>query len=135
MNFKEIAKAIINSGYEVVGIRTLEGDENYEVGDTCRESYEWDLEHDCSTYFTTGETAGGTCATFIEYEKNWTSEDELIEAIEKAYKSNSAYPGAKVVIAGDVINTEYGHSDEDEVRIEDAEVIYKLGQEVENERN
>lgn len=123
---KKMAKAIIESGFEVVGIRTLEDDENYKIGDVCRESYEWDLEHDCSTYYTTGETAGGTCATIIQYEKDWTEEEELIEAIKVAYESNSAYPGQKVIIGGDVINTDYGHSDEDEVRIEDAVVIYKI---------
>lgn len=126
MSLKEIAKEIIENGYEVVGVRTLEEDENYKVGDTCRESYEWDLEKDCSTYYTTGEKAGGTCATFIQYEKDWTSEDELIKAIQEAYERNLEYQGDKVVIGGNTINTEYGHADEDEVRIEEAEVIYRI---------
>lgn len=28
-----------------------------------RESYTWDSDRDCSTYYTTGETVDGTCAT------------------------------------------------------------------------
>lgn len=70
MDAQEIMKAI--EAYEQEhgcsgfwGIRGLCPDEEYEIGDTPRESYDWDLEWDCSTRSTTGETIGGTCAVCI----------------------------------------------------------------------
>lgn len=118
--YEEIIKRIIDEGYTVAGIRTLEDDENYVVGDDCRESYEWDLEHDCSTYFTTGETAGGTCATVFEIDDVPNTINNMIAAIE----SNNGYRGARqVVIAGHSTDQSFGHGDEDEVRIVDAVVV------------
>lgn len=121
-NIEIIAKEIVEKGYNHVGVRSLEEDENYQVGDVCRESYEWDLEHDCSTYYTTGETAGGTCATRVDYDSFYNEEKELIEALKEAIKSNDDYVGKKVVIAGEY-ESGFGHGDLDEVRIVDAVVI------------
>lgn len=35
-----------------IGIRSLAEDKQYSVGEYCRNSYDWDHEHDCSTYNT-----------------------------------------------------------------------------------
>lgn len=68
------------------GIRGLCPDEEYEIGDTPRESYDWDLEWDCSTRSTTGETIGGTCAVCI-------ADTEDIGSIEKAMEGAGLYAG------------------------------------------
>lgn len=49
---KNIIDLIEASGAEYIGIRHLADDEHYNVGDYCRNSYDWDYEHDCSTYET-----------------------------------------------------------------------------------
>lgn len=102
-----------------VGFRGLTEDESYKVGDTARDSYEWDLENDCSTYYTTGETADGTCA--IGGEVEWLDEDE--EIIEKLtqWKNEIAYYGETddVVFLIGESEGEYGTRDENEVRIID----------------
>lgn len=105
------------------GFRGLTEDENYKVGDTARDSYEWDLENDCSAYHTTGETADGTCAIGGEIE--WLDEDE--EIIEKLtqWKNEIAYYGETddvVFLIGDS-EGEYGTRDENEVRIIDPIVV------------
>lgn len=120
IKLEEIAKGIIEGGYVYAGIRTLEDDEIYKVGDMCRESYEWDLEHDCSTYYTTGETAGGTCATGFEVDEDV---DSMVKNMITAIESNNSYVGLRqVVIAGNKANTSFA-GDEDEVRIVDAIVV------------
>lgn len=127
-NYIELAQKIIEEGYEVVGVRNAYDDENYAIGDTCRESYEWDLAEDCSTYHTTGLTAGGTCATQIDVDTTYYATNdhvtELAENIAKIVKQNEVYCGeSQIVIAGYDTCTEYDLSDENEVRIVDAEVI------------
>lgn len=130
MKYLELAKEILENNYAVVGVRSLREDEHYEVGDYCRESYEWDLEHDCSTYDLygeEGEKAGGTCATYIEsnYFKTDDWERELAERIEKAIEYNRSYDGEQVIIAGDGANTD-GRFDPNEVRIVNARVIMRV---------
>lgn len=125
----EIAKEIIDENYGVVGVRGLSEDETYKVGDDCRESYEWDLEADCTTYFTTGLKAGGTCATHIENSYYETDNEitELANRIAEAVKENEAYAIDKqVIIAGnDGIVTDMP-LDLGEVRIRNAFVIAVL---------
>ena len=74
------------SGYW--GIRALCPDEDYIIGDTPRESYDWDLEWDCSTRNTTGETIGGTCAVGI-------ADIGDIESIKRAIDGAGLYAGLK----------------------------------------
>ena len=117
--YLEVAKEITENHY-IVGVRSLAEDESYEVGDYCRDSYEWDVENDCSAYYTTGETANGTCATYIETAYD---EKELAELIAKAVEENARiYGGKQVLIAGKQINND-GMFDPGEVRIVNAKVI------------
>lgn len=126
MNYIEIAKGIASKGW-FAGVRSLCEDELYEVGDDCRESYEWDVENDCSTYYTTGETAGGTCAMYIESPAYSTDdEDEIAEfaaCIEAAVAKHAGiYGGQQVIIAGRSVNTD-GYFDDGECRIVEAVVF------------
>lgn len=124
MNYLEIAKEILENNW-IVGVRTLCDDEQYAVGDDCRASYEWDIEEDCSTYHTTGETAVGTCATHIETGFFRTDDEaaELAARIEEAVAKNKAYGKAQqVVIAGHSVNND-GYFDAGEIRIVDAFVV------------
>lgn len=127
--YVELAKEILNAGYSAVGVRGIYEDEQYEVGDSCRESYEWDFEADCSTYFTTGERAGGTCATHIDTQ-TFDSDDEaaeLAERIREMIELNEEYGADRqVIIAGyDGVNIDAA-LDHGEVRIYNAFVIAKL---------
>ena len=126
--YKGLAKEILDNGW-YVGVRSLCPDEQYEVGDECRESYEWDFENDCSTYHTTGETAGGTCATYIDTQFFVTDDQvsELAVRIAETIKKNSIYGGQQVIIAGHSVNND-GAFDSDEVRIVGAWVLAKVEQ-------
>ncbi|MGC4375940.1 hypothetical protein WD019_15110 [Fictibacillus sp. Mic-4] len=125
MNYRELAKQIIENNYFVVGVRGTYEDEQYKIGDVCRESYDWDFENDCSTYYTTGETANGTCATHVDTQYFETEDEisELAQRIEKTIKQNAYYgEGQQVIIAGNQTNND-GAFDPGEIRIVDARVI------------
>lgn len=116
MRYIEIAKEALTEGF-VLGVRGLTKDESYKVGDECRESYEWDLDNDCSTYHTTQEIAGGTCC--IGVDMNVETAEELVTNIETAIKEASKYGDAgcdTVLIAGRSINRDY-QMDDGEIRI------------------
>lgn len=123
-NFKEIAKKIIDEGIDLVGVRSLCEDEQYKVGDECRESYEWNFEHDCSTYDLDGgdgEKAGGTCATQIKVETE--DVEELAQHIEEIVKENALYANEKqAIIAGHGVNNDHT-LDPGEIRLTDAYVL------------
>lgn len=122
-DYRKIAQLIIDEDPAIVGVRSIQDDENYEVGDCCRESYEWDWENDCSTYNTDGEDgqkAGGTCATVIPFD-TWDV-DDLADAVKKSVECNSNYNGETQVIIIGRPNID-GVFDENECRIEDAKVI------------
>lgn len=124
--FEDIAKKILAENYYAVGVRALCDDENYSVGDICRNSYEWDFENDCSAYYTTGERANGTCATHIRTHDLFEDDvKELAKRIEKAIEKNRVYGSRQVLIAGDRVNND-GAFDDGEVRIIDAVVIAVL---------
>lgn len=131
----ELAKKIIEEKYTFAGVRMLTDDEAYKIGDICRESYDWDRENDCSTYHTTGLTAGGTCATKIDidtlyYDLDTVEEEieEMARRIETVVKQNEEmYCGEQqVIIAGYERNLDYDMTDDDEIRIYDAEVLMVL---------
>lgn len=127
MDYKEIAKEILENNY-LAGVRALADDEEYKVGDYCRDSYEWDLENDCSTYHTTGEIANGTCATMIEteYFKTDDWETELAENIKKAVEANKERYGDKqVIVVSKRVNND-GMFDPGEIRLVNAKVIAVL---------
>lgn len=122
-NVEEILRKVNEEGYGVVAIRHCAEDEHYKVGDTCRNSFDWNYELDCSTYDTDEPIElDGTCGYHIAGFEN-LDEDEVEEATElfnKALKNSSIYGGTVVVIAG---NRKSWGNDEDEVIIDDAEVI------------
>nr|DAK78431.1 MAG TPA: hypothetical protein [Caudoviricetes sp.] len=122
-DYKAIAQMIIDDDPACIGVRSLQNDEKYEVGDYCRESYEWDYENDCSTYHSfgeDGEKAGGTCATHVRFD-TWDV-DELAAEIEKTVKANAYYGrNGQVIITGRP-NID-GSFDKNECRIVDAKVI------------
>ncbi len=127
MTTNEIVDAIIAKIEELdtdllFGIRTLEDDENYKIGDTARNSYEWDVENDCSTYYTTGEECDGTCATG-DWIDNWDEREDIEVKVNEWIKKNYYYSGAKQVLVFGKNEGSYITRDEGEVRIVDGEVL------------
>lgn len=122
-NVKEILTKINEEGYGVVAIRHCAEDEEYNVGDTCRNSYDWNYELDHSTYEDEEPIElDGTCGYHIN-NFECLDDEELDEAealFNKAMEESGCYVGKIVVIAGNYYS--YGN-DENEVIIEDAEVI------------
>lgn len=123
MTAQELLKKVNEEGYSVVAIRHLSDDENYRIGDICRNSYNWNYEYDLSSYFTEEpEELNGTCGYSIS--KICSLDVEEIECAEKILSNGienaSVYSGKTVIIAG--YRYEYGN-DENEVIVADAEVI------------
>lgn len=122
MNVQDLLNKVNEEGYEVVAIRHLAGDEEYEVGDMCRDSYDWDVENDQSSYYSEEPVMlDGTCGFHIEGFRDLDTDEieEATEIFERARKE-ARYQGKMVVIAGHRFT--YGN-DEHEVIIRDAEVI------------
>lgn len=125
MKYLKLAKEILEQNYHGVGVRSLSPDENYKIGDNCRDSYSWDFEADTSSFDTDGQTAGATCATKIDiqYFKTDDRVKELSERIESVIAQNEIYGSEQVIIAG---NSGLKHDDlfdPEEVRIINAFVI------------
>ena len=123
MTAQELLKKVNEEGYSVVAIRHLSDDENYSIGDICRNSYNWNYEYDLSSYFTEEpEELNGTCGYSIS--KICGLDVEEIECAEKILSNGienaSVYSGKTVIIAGYLY--EYGN-DENEVIVANAEVI------------
>lgn len=124
MTRQEVINTITNCNYSYIGIRHLAEDEGYSIGDYCRNSYDWDFDHDCSTYHTDEPIdLGGTCAYNTKILVGWDEPTEIAEKLEKALAPSSCYFGDIVIIAGD--RMEYGN-DEGEIIIADAVVIATL---------
>lgn len=123
-NLISIIKAELEKHSEIlVGFRGLVEDESYQVGDTARDSYEWDLENDCSAYYTTGDQTDGTCA--IGGWIGWLDEDEEIEEKLNTWKEEVSYYGDSDEVAFLIGLSEgtYGTQDPGEVRIKSAAVM------------
>ena len=76
----DIIEAIESSGYSWIGIRHLSDDENYQIGDYCRNSYDWNYEYDCSTYETDEpQELPGTCAYNTQIMTGWDDPEEMEE--------------------------------------------------------
>lgn len=119
---KEIIRKITEENYKWIGIRHLAEDENYTVGDFCRNSYDWDYENDCSSYDAENPIElDGTCAYDTRIDSNWDDDEEIEEKILKAISESDCYSGRIAIIAGNY--AEYGN-DPEEIIIENAEVIY-----------
>ena len=123
LNVQEILNKVNEEGYSVVAIRHCAEDEDYTVGDICRNSYDWNYELDCSTYDTDDPVElEGTCGYHVRGFENLDAYEieEAAEIFEKAMKEAETYYGKVVIIAG--YRYTYGN-DVNEVIIEDAEVI------------
>lgn len=124
MTMERLVNEVMNSGYAFIGIRHMADDENYQKGDWCRNSYDWDYEVDCSTYDTGSPVElPGTCAYDTRIELGWDEPEEIKEKLEKALEGSSAYFGEIIIIGGD--RMEYGN-DEEEIIINCAMVIEVL---------
>lgn len=125
MDAKEVLKKMNENYFSVATIRRCRKDENYEVGDICRNSFDWNYEKDESTFEDDEPVElSGTCGMRIENLENLDNEEaaEAEKILEKALKDSESYDYGyqTVIIAGD--RYEYG-SDEDEIIVENAEVI------------
>ena len=119
---KEIIRKITEENYKWIGIRHLAEDENYTVGDFCRNSYDWDYENDRSSYESDEPIElPGTCAYNTRIESGWDEDEEIESKIRKSVSESACYSGKIAVIAGN--SAEYGN-DPEEIIIENAEVIY-----------
>lgn len=123
LNVMEILKKMNYEGYGVIAIRHCAEDETYNVGDVCRNSFDWNYELDHSTYEDEEQVElNGTCGFHVAGFESLDEEEieEATELFNKAMKNANVYCGNIVVIAGN--SFEYGN-DENEVIISDAEVI------------
>jgi len=132
---KTIAKRVLNDSTLRFGVRTLDDDESYEVGDIARESFAWDFEADSSVYDldNNAESAGYTCATGVDgsqdtdgYADNEDDVNELVDAMKTAIKYNAQsynpMKNAKIVILLGQENWEF-ETDDFEINLEGAEVV------------
>ena len=123
MTVQDLLKKIKEERYSVVAIRRLCKDEEYSAGDICRNSFDWDLEYDQSSYDTENPVElNGTCGYSV-FDLCDLDEDEVEKAKElliNGLEESDGYEGKPVIIAGN----RYGYgNDENEVIIQYAEVI------------
>ena len=97
----------------VIAVRGLQDDEDYKIGDECRESLAWDEEHDCSADY----GIGGTCAIRVVDRYGDFDREASIAAAKN-------YSDRLVIIGGDSYT--YGN-DENEVIIPYAVVLEIIG--------
>ena len=110
--------------YEYIGVRSLTPDEKYKVGDTARESYDWDFENDRSTYDTDGRTLGGTAAINIVRDRHQDGPKEVEAALREALNASDGYEGERKVIIGG--SRQRWGDDPSETIIENAKVLAVL---------
>ncbi len=121
LSISELVQSGVLDAYNYIGVRTPTPDENYAVGDTARESYDWDFENDQSTYETDGRTLGGTSAVDIVRYRFQDSPEEVEAALLSALDASKNYVGdRKVIIGGE--RQRYG-DDPGETIIENAKVL------------
>ena len=102
--------------YNVIGLRGTQNDEDYQVGDTTRNSRDWDFENDCSS----SDELDGTSAVYVD--NNWIEDaDDLIKRIEDVMDKVEAYDGKQIILIGGQVS-EHG-DDQDEIIIQDATVL------------
>lgn len=124
LNVEEILKTVNNEGATVMAIRHCCDDEEYSVGDWCRNSYNWNVYLDKSSYYDDEPNElSGTCGINVEGFLKLDSDevDKAEELLERAIEKASCYSGRLAVIVG-YDGYEYG-TDEGEVIISDAQVI------------
>ena len=118
--YEKVLEVIKNSSYEIFGIRHIASDESYIVGDCARNSYDWDIENDVSSYETDSRELDGTSAYFTDID-TLDDEEEIEKKLLIALEKSKVYSGTAVLLGGD--RYDWGN-DDNEVIIEDAEVLY-----------
>lgn len=122
-------KAAYENGYRFFGIRNITRElGKLNVGDACPNSYDWDIENDCSTYCTTGETLNGASAVHVNADLPFCEDEEIVEAIETAVNQAVNYDdNGELVLISSKDGYDWG-SDENEIVLEDATVIAIVNQ-------
>lgn len=125
MDLQKIFDKIKEEKYSVVAIRRCCKDEKYNVGDICRNSYEWNYEYDVSSYDTeTPIELDGTCGLNISNIIDCEDLTDAKEIINNGMEKSSIYDGNNVII---IAGHDYSYgNDEEEVIIENADVITVL---------
>jgi len=110
---KKLAETMLVSDGNYYGVRKLQEDENYEIGDIARVSFDWDYANDCRS----NVKLNGTCAIGIDVD----DDDQEFE-IEYAIKYvTEKYHGKQIAILK--AETIDGGNDPGEVVMHNAEVI------------
>lgn len=99
-----------------IGLRGTQEDENYQVGDTTRNSLDWDTENDCSS----SDELDGTSSVWVD-NNQIEDADDLIERIEDAIEKVEAYAGKQIILIGGDCGD--NGEDQDEIIIRDAVVL------------
>ena len=122
-------KTAYENGYRFFGIRNITRElDKLNVGDACPNSYDWDIENDCSTYCTTGETLNGASAVHVNADLPFCEDEEIVEAIETAVNQAVNYDdNGELVLISSKDGYDWG-SDENEIVLEDATVIAIVNQ-------
>ena len=121
-------KTAYENGYRFFGIRNITRElDKLNVGDACPNSYDWDIENDCSTYCTTGETLNGASAIHVNTDPVWDDDNEMQEALETAIEQAKNYYDGVLYLIASKENYDWG-SDENEIVLEDATVIAIVNQ-------
>ncbi|CAW92210.1 hypothetical protein [Streptococcus equi] len=128
MNKEQLIKTIKETDYNFYAVRGW--DEGYKIGEVLPESVKWDYERDMPTDI----EVGGTCTTIpdsqhSDFKDYYETEEEMIEAIEKAVKINkSNYCYSKLYLVGSYNRNPYNayEADENEAILADAVVLMEL---------
>lgn len=128
-NLANEIKAAYENGYRFFGVRNITRElDKLSVGDTCPNSYDWDVENDCSTYCTTGETLDGASAIHVNADPFCDGDEEISEAIESAAKQAAAYDDeGELVLIASKDGSDWGF-DKNEIVLENAIVIAVVNQ-------
>lgn len=125
MDLQKLLNKIKEEKYSVVAIRRCCKDENYNIGDICRSSYEWNYEYDVSSYDTeTPNELDGTCGLNITSIIDCEDLSDVKNIIDDGIEKSSTYDGNNVIIIAGY-DCSYGN-DEEEIIVENAEVITVL---------
>lgn len=91
-----------------LGIRTLSADENYTIGDSLRNSFDYDSNKNKSSFYTNKKELEGSCVTSVDFDIDTEDEEYLIQSLKNGLiesleynKENYFIEGMKqVVVAG-----------------------------------
>nr|DAG56954.1 MAG TPA: hypothetical protein [Caudoviricetes sp.] len=120
----DLIKIIRNCEFTRFGIRHLSDDENYNIGDIVRNSYDWNYELDHSTYEDEAPVElDGACAYELNIDSINDTDEEIQNKLNIALEESKCYSGDVVLLGSDWAG--YGQ-DENEIIMQDAEVLYKF---------